>query len=79
MEKKSPVAVATALSLLPSEKKLYNAEGSDLRVKCQRRGRFVEVSVNGGIVLWKVQTMQLPFFYFYFFFYNNFLHMARQH
>ena len=37
-----------------------SAEGSDLRVKRQRRRWFVEESVNGGIVLWKVQKMQLP-------------------
>ena len=36
------------------------AEGRDLRVKRQRRGRFVDESVNGEIVLWKVQKMQLP-------------------
>ena len=47
-------------SLLPCEKKLYNAEGSNLGVKGQRRGRLIEESVNRGIVLWKVQKMQLP-------------------
>ena len=42
------------------EEALQRRTASDLRVKHQRRGRFVEESVNGGIVLWKVQKMQLP-------------------
>ena len=36
------------------------ARRSSTTQKGARRGRFVGESVNGGIVLWKVQKMQLP-------------------